>query len=165
MIRIRADGQINRIRCAIIKAYLIKEYEYRNSDIKEVLTVVLNEESTYLPYVLGRIFSILEQIQNEASGGNLAATIKDRYFNSASATPSVVFPILLKLKNSHIKTLMKKNSGRAINFERMLTELFGRIQETLPQHLSLDEQGAYILGYYHQTQKRFEKKETTGENK
>ncbi len=107
------------------------------------------------------MFAVLEGIQEDANPG-INATIKDRYFNSACATPASIFPVLLKLKNSHIRKLDSR--GKEIYYETMLGELQGRIemedgQEAYPRHLTLEEQGKFILGYYHQTQKRFEKKE------
>ena len=113
---------------------------------------------------MGRMFSVLEAIQEEANPG-INATIKDRYFNSACATPASVFPIILKLKNSHMKKIETKSIGSKIYFEKQLVNLQSKInvgenQETAyPKRLSLEEQGMFILGYYHQTQKRFEKRE------
>ena len=163
--RIRADQdnsdqriyKITRGKAAIIKAYLLRNTSYE----REVLTVALNEECKSPAYVAGRVFAVLEEIQEKANPG-INSTIKDRYFNSACATPGVVFPILMKLKNSHIRKLDSK--GMQIYFEQKLTELEGmlEIQEDgtiWPKRLSLEEQGAFILGYYHQTQKRYEKKE------
>ena len=163
--RIRADQdnsdqriyKITRGKVAIIKAYLLRNTSYE----REVLTVALNEECKSPAYVAGRVFAMLEEIQEKANPG-INSTIKDRYFNSACATPGVVFPILMKLKNSHIRKLDSK--GMRIYFEQKLTELEGmlEIQEDgtiWPKRLSLEEQGAFILGYYHQTQKRYEKKE------
>ena len=117
--------------------------------------VGLNEETNDAAYVTGRIFSVLEAIQEDANPG-LNATIKDRYFNSACATPGSIFPILMKLKNSHIR---KFNSpGKKIYYEKILTELMGKIGD-FPKRLTLEEQGRFMLGYYHQVQKRYEKKE------
>lgn len=118
----------------------------------------LNEQSNYMPYLLGRSFAVLEWIQT-AANPNLNSTIKDRYFNSACATPAVVFPILMRLHNSHLKVLKRERPGAAVNLEKLLGTLCGRMQETYPPHLTLDEQGAFILGYYHQVQKFYEKKE------
>ncbi len=153
MMRIRAEKRVSRGRSAIIKAYLLKNST--NIDLKEDATVALNESTNSVPYVLGRLFSILENIQDSASG---ASTVKDRYFNSACSTPATVFPLLLKLKNSHMKVMMRDKPGLAVSFDKQVTELIGRLPEKFPSHLSLEEQGAFILGYYHQTQKRYEKK-------
>ena len=125
------------------------------------MTVALNEQSAYVPYVLGRLFSLLENIQASATG---ASTVKDSYFSSACATPAVVFPRLLKLKNNHAKVLMRDKPGICISLEKQVTELIGRLGDSFPAHLTLEEQGSFLLGYYHQTQKRFEKKDTKEEN-
>jgi len=154
MMRISAEREITRGRAAIIKAYLLRNSE--NHEIKEVLTVGLNETQN-IPYRLGRLFSILEQIQ-QAANPNLNATIKDKYFNSACATPSVVFPQLLKLKNSHIRVISREKTGFAVNLEKDIGDIMSYLGTRFPSHLSLEEQGAFILGYYHQTQKRYEKK-------
>lgn len=138
--------KITRGRAAIIKAFLLKNRGYD----KEGITVALNEDSTNAAYTLGRLFSILEEIQ-EVANPNINATIKDRYFNAACATPASIFPILFKLKNSHTRKFSSK--GMEINYETKLTELQGKI-EGYPKRLSLEEQGMFILGYYHQTQKR-----------
>lgn len=159
LIRVRAEqGKITKGRAAIIKAHLIRNYE--NQWIKEGTFVGLNESCNNTAYILGREFAVLEAIQEDANPG-INATIKDRYFNSACATPAAVFPILLKLKNSHIRKIENKE----IYYERILTALQGKIEAkegqtaAYPRRLSLEEQGMFILGYYHQVQKRFEKKE------
>lgn len=148
--------KITRGRAAIIKACLL-----RNGMIKEEIKVGLMEDSDNIAYTLGREFAVLEAIQEEANPG-INATIKDRYFNSACATPASIFPVLFKLKNSHIKKM--NNPGKAVYYEKLLTDLQGRLivaqgQATAcPRRLTLEEQGMFILGYYHQTQKRYEKK-------
>ena len=162
--RIRAeqdDGdsriyKITRGRAAIIKAYLLK-----NGNIREEITMALNEDSNNTAYILGREFAVLEAIQEEANPG-INATIKDKYFNSACATPAAIFPILFKLKNSHIKKM--NNGAKETYYEKMLCDLQGRLtvaegqRAACPRRLTLEEQGMFILGYYHQTQKRYEKK-------
>lgn len=149
--------KVTRGRAAIIKAYLLKNFNVKEDEIG----MALNEESTNVAYTLGREFAVLEAIQKEANR-ELNTTIKDRYFNSACATPALIFPILFKLKNSHIKKM--DNPKKEIYFEKLLTELQGKLsvgetQKTAcPKRLSLEEQGMFILGYYHQTQKRYEGK-------
>jgi CRISPR-associated protein Csd1 len=156
IIRVRADRDINRKRAAIIKAYLLKIQT--NDNLREVLTVQLNEQSKYVPYVMGRLFSILENIQ-QVGNPSINATIKDRYFNAASATPAVIFPLLLKLKNNHMRIIIRDKKHLAIHFEKQIGSLLDCIQQQLPNHLTLEEQGAFILGYYHQTQSRYKSKE------
>lgn len=160
MIRIRAEqGEITRGRAAIIKACLIRNHGKQWTE--EGSFVGLNEQCKDVAYVLGREFAVLEAIQKDANPG-INATIKDRYFNSACAAPASVFPILLKLKNSHIRKL---DTGKQIHYEKQLVGLQGMIEvekeqlTAFPRRLSLEEQGMFILGYYHQVQKRFEKKE------
>lgn len=144
MIRIRAESDINYYKAAIIKAYLS-----RNSNkFMEVLTMSLNEESDNRAYILGRLFAVLEKAQQDASDGQLKSTIKDRYFTSACATPASVFPILLRLSQHH---LSKAEFGKYndIRISKILEKLDIK-QNPIPAHLSLDEQGVFVLGYYHQ---------------
>ena len=123
--------------------------------------MALNEDSKNVAYTLGREFAVLEAIQEDANPG-INATIKDRYFNAACATPASIFPILFKLKNSHTRKMNSK--GKEVYYEKMLGDLQGRLpvsedgESGYPKRLSLEEQGMFILGYYHQTQKRYEKK-------
>lgn len=153
LLRIRAEREITRGRAAILKAYYIKR---PHPDIpKEVLTVSLNPDSTNIPYTLGRLFSVLEAVQSAANPG-INATIKDRYFNAASATPGHIFPILLNLSHKHLRKL---EGGLRIYYEKQIAELTGVLSEAFPPRLNLPQQGAFQLGYYHQTQKRYEKKE------
>ena len=156
MLRIRAEHEINRGKAGIIKAYLTRNTENlpERESIMEVAQVSLNTDSSYSPYVLGRLFAVLEGTQQAANPG-INATIKDRFFNSACATPAAVFPILLKLSNSHLKKL---DTGKAVWWSKQIGDLIERLDTEFPAHQSLQEQGAFILGYYHQTQKRFEKK-------
>lgn len=159
MLRIRAEHEINRGKAGIIKAYMIRNTENHpdRESIMEVAQVSLNADSSYCPYVLGRLFAVLEGTQQAANPG-INATIKDRFFNSACATPAAVFPILLKLSNSHLKKL---DTGKAVWWSKQIGDLIERLGTDFPAHQSLQEQGAFILGYYHQTQKRFEKKTNT----
>ncbi len=115
----------------------------------------LNPESTNVPYTLGRLFSVLEAIQSAANPG-INATIKDKYFNSASATPSRVFPPLIDLAQKHLRKLDK---GSNISYAKQLMELAAKLGETFPDRLNLPQQGSFQLGYYHQTQVRYQKKE------
>lgn len=153
LLRIRAEREVSRGRAAILKAYYLKR---PHPDIsKEVLTVSLNPDSTDIPYTLGRLFSVLEAVQERANPG-INATIKDRYFNSASATPGHIFPVLLDLSQKHLRKL---EGGLRVYYEKQITELMGVLSEKFPRRLNLPQQGAFQLGYYHQTQKRYEKKE------
>ena len=149
MLRIRAEHDITRGKAAIIKAYLLRNDTQQNR--MEALTVKLNDDCNYLPYVLGRLFSVLEDIQQQANPG-INTTIKDRYFSSASATPAVVFPVLVNLAEKHQKKL---SAGQKVYNSKRLQDLTGCIRESYPTHLTLSDQGIFQLGYYHETQKRY----------
>ena len=156
MLRIRAQQDITYGKAAILKAFFTKNREYQVPE--EVLTVELNDQSNYLPYVLGRLFAVLERVQSAANPG-LNATIKDKYFNSACATPATIFPLLTKLSQSHLRKL---EGGLKVYYEKIIGDLEGRIRETLPARMGLADQGTFQLGYYHQVQKFYEKKEKGG---
>ncbi len=156
MLRIRAERKISYGRAAILKAFFLKNREYKVPE--EVLRVELNDQSNHLPYVLGRLFAVLERVQSAANPG-LNATIKDKYFNSACATPASIFPLLTKLSQSHLRKL---EGGLRVYFEKLIGDLENRIHETLPSRLSLADQGTFHLGYYHQVQKFYEKKDKGG---
>ena len=154
LIRIRAEqGCVTWGRASIVKAFLMKNHKNTEGEI----CMGLNEESNDVAYVLGRLFSVLESIQTDANPG-IKSTIRDRYFNSACATPASVFPVLFKLKNSHIKKLEREKESAKVYYEKLLTQIVGKL-EMYPKRLSLEEQGGFILGYYHQMQKKYEKRE------
>lgn len=145
--RIRAGEDINRTKAAVIKAILIKNFG------SEVATVALNKDSKNIPYTLGRLFSVLEHLQDRAIG---SSTIRQSYFSSASTNPSNVFPRLLSLSMHHADKL-----DNATWFEKQKGELINLLdsEKPFPNSLSLQEQGEFIVGYYHQQQERYAKKE------
>ena len=153
MLRIRAERKVSRGRAAIIKAYYLKN---NHPDVpKEVLTVSLNQSSKNVPYVLGRLFAVLEGIQSAANPG-INTTIKDKYFSSASATPAQVFPLLINLAQKHLKKL---SAGQRIYYDTQISELMNLLEDSFPQRMNQPMQGAFLLGYYHQIQYRYTKKE------
>ena len=153
MLRIRAEHNITRGRAAILKAYYLRN---ENKECpKEVLTVSLNEASTNIPYTLGRLFSVYEAVQQAANPG-INTTIKDKYYNSAASTPATIFPILDGLCQKHLRKL---GAGQRIYYEKQIMELKNILGEENPLRLTLPQQGSFNLGYYHQTQKRYQKKE------
>lgn len=159
LIRIRAEQDEKKLswkRMSIIKTYLIHNYKWKEGENY----MGLNEESNDIAYVLGRLFSVLESIQADANPG-IQATIRDRYFNSACGTPASVFPVLIKLKNSHMKKIGREKEGTKKYYEKLFADIMWKIneQEGFPKRLSLEEQGKFALGYYHQIQKKYEKRE------
>lgn len=153
MLRIRAERDITWGRAAIIKAYYLKN---PHTDCpEEVLTVSLNEASTNIPYTLGRLFSVYEATQQTANPG-INTTIKDKYFNSAAAMPASIFPVLNNLYQKHLRKL---ETGQRVYFDKQVSTLKGVLGESYPTRMTLAQQGSFDLGYYHQTQKRYTKKE------
>ena len=155
--RIRADGDVNGLRVAMMKAVL--ERRFRKGFIEEGVPMSLNNESPNRAYLLGRLFAVLERIQYQALG-ELNAGIADRYYGSASAVPFSVFPRLLSGAKHHLSRLRKDKAGMAVNLDKDLSEIIAKLPETFPRHLSIDEQGRFAIGYYHQKQSYFAKKET-----
>ena len=153
MLRIRAERDITWGKAAIIKAYYLKN---PHEDCpKEVLTVSLNEASTNPAYTLGRLFSVYEAVQQAANPG-INATIKDKYFSSAAAMPASIFPVLNGLCQKHLRKLDAK---QRVYYDKQIMELKGLLGENYPARMTLAQQGSFDLGYYHQTQKRYTKKE------
>ncbi len=157
-LRIRADRTIGRARAAAIKAYYLRASCVEFPRPEEVFTVSLNEQSTNVPYQLGRLFSVLEEIQSRANPG-INSTIRDRYFNAASATPAMVFPTLIRLAQKHLKKL---TTGGESYYTKQLRTILDRLEEEFPARLTLPEQGAFQLGYYHQTTARYAKNDQEG---
>ena len=153
----KATYKVSHTKAAFIKAYLLKN---ATKHWEGKLQMAVNTEATEISYVLGRLFSVLEDIQKNAIP-EINATIKRRYFNSACTTPAAVFPILLKLTNSHISKFEKP---KAIYFKKKMGALMDQIEMPntgmpFPKRLNLEEQGAFVLGYYQETQARYVKKQ------
>ncbi len=149
--RVRAKQNVTRVQAGILKAYLNRYHRIHTTKEKEI-TVALDNANNNPGYRLGRLFAVLEKIQEEANPG-LNATIRDRFYGAASSSPVTVFPQLLKLKNHHLAKL--ENVGRKVNFERMLAEIFDGIGSEMPAHLAMEDQSRFAIGYYHQRQALF----------
>ena len=145
--RIRAKNELSPGKAAIIKAYLLKNTD--NKSYKEVLTMSLNEESTNRAYVLGRLFAALENAQYNAN--NKSSNLKERYLTSACATPGLVFPAMIQMSVHHTE-----KSG-SVQDAKLIAELMDKLEGGVPFPARLDntEQGLFLEGYYHQTQKKF----------
>lgn len=152
--RCRAEREITYPRAALIRAVLARAARFYQQPEKEV-GMALDIGNTNIGYRLGRLFATLEKIQEEASPG-INATIRDRFYGAASGTPVAAFPHLMKLKNHHLAKL--ENRGRAVNLEKIITEVMGGISD-FPTHLNLQDQGRFAVGYYHQRQDFFTKHE------
>ncbi|MBI2251616.1 MAG: type I-C CRISPR-associated protein Cas8c/Csd1 [Armatimonadetes bacterium] len=156
--RNRAEQNITYIRAALIKACINRQIRYKNKNIKEELKMSLDPSNTNIGYCLGRLFATLEKIQEEANPG-INATIRDKFYGAASGTPITVFGNLMRLKNHHLSKL--ENTGRRIYFEKMLSKIIDGVdaKTAFPPFLSLDDQGRFAIGYYHQMQSFYAKKE------
>jgi CRISPR-associated protein Csd1 len=148
--RIRAEQNVNYLRAAILKAVLVRKKRLLNQGVE--VSMALDRENKNVAYLLGRLFAVLERAQQDAIPG-LNTTIKDRFYGSASATPRVVFPQLLRLAQHHVE---KAEYGRVR--DKQIEEILGDIRE-FPAHLGLDQQGLFAIGYYHQRQDFFTKKD------
>lgn len=155
LLRIRAevgdDFVVNRTRAGFIKAYLKRKYRKEKAFAKEeAITVALNEESTNPSYQLGRLFAVLERLQESAGNKNL----REKYFASASTNPRMVFPAILKLAQSHLAKVSKGSAKTGVFFDKLCGGILEKLEENnaFPKSLELEEQGMFILGYYHQRQ-------------
>ena len=152
--RIRAEQSIKITRAAILKAYL-----NRLDNKEQKIKVMLDKENKNQGYLCGRLFAALEKIQEEANNQH---SIRERYLNSASATPAIVFPTILNLSSHHSEKL---SEGRNVWFEKLKQEIVDKISaDGFPVHLDLQDQGRFFVGYYHQRQEFFEKKSDKNEN-
>ncbi len=157
VIRCKAEQEVDRARAAIIKAYLSRQAKISNTD-KEVKKV-LDKENANIGYVLGRLFAVFERIQTEASGGTLNKTIRDTYFGAASSSPLVVFNRLNDLAVHHLSKI-RNSGGNTVWLEKLVQEIVDKIPSSgIPSILRLEDQGRFAVGYYHQRQDFFTKKE------
>lgn len=162
LMRIKADQddnerkvlrKINYPRAAMIKGFLLRHARIYKPELEEELTMGLNEGSTNVAYRLGRLFALLEKAQQNANG-DINATIKDRYFSSACSSPRAVFPTLLRLAQHH---LAKDDQYGGLQEKRIEEVLLGI--DAFPGNLNLEEQGLFVLGYYHQRHANYQKRE------
>ncbi len=165
IMRIRSDGNLSGMRAAICKGVLTRERRLGiNTAIhKEEVPVSLDKQSQNPGYRLGRLFAVLEAVQRSALGGQVNATIRDRYYGAASATPASIFPVLLRNTQNHLGKLRKDKPGLAVNLEKDIREIVDGLSEQFPRSLRIEDQGRFAIGYYHQSQSRFVKGETNAE--
>ncbi|NDV24309.1 type I-C CRISPR-associated protein Cas8c/Csd1 [Desulfovibrio sp. JC022] len=155
--RIRADKNIGYIRAGIIKAVLVRNYQ-------QEINMALDKENGEIGYRLGRLFAIVERIQEEAVPGS-NATVRDRFFSSASATPARTFPVILRNAQNGLAKIRKEKPGYAVNLDKSIQEILGEVdsQNGFPAALNLEKQGMFIIGYYQQRQDFFTPKQTATE--
>lgn len=156
--RVKTDRVINYVRAGVIKACINRKARAKGQ--KEELQLALDLQNTNQAYLCGRLFAVLEHIQQAAAAAKLNRTIKDAYFSSAASKPALVFPKLLMLSQNHIKKLNEKNT---VFFNKLIEEIVDKLNDEFPTALSLDDQGRFMIGYYHQDQMFYQKK--TEDNK
>jgi CRISPR-associated protein Csd1 len=146
LMRIRADGKVNALRVGILKAVLMRNYRLE-------VPVALNPEERNKGYLLGRLFAVYEEMQRAALGDNVNATIKDKFYASASATPRKVFSMLDSGSANHLSKIGKQNKGRQVNLVRLQEEIMDLMEpgkDPYPSSFSANEQALFGLGYHHQ---------------
>lgn len=156
VLRLRADGVMTETRVALCKAVLARDARLNNADTdKGAPPVSLDPDNTDPGYLLGRLFSSLENTQRAALGTQVNATIRDRYYGAASATPAGVFPVLLRNTQNHLSRVRKDKPGLATTLEKEIRQIVDALPPTFPRSLPIEAQGRFAIGYYHQTQARF----------
>ena len=144
--RMHSDGEVAYARAAAIKACLVRNSRLRGNPLE--VSVKLDPAETNAGYNCGRLFALLEKAQTDSADGELNTTIKDRYFSSASTTPALVFPRLFRLAQHH---LAKLETGHKISYDRRFAEVMGLL-DIFPRQLALEDQGRFVIGYFHQRQ-------------
>ena len=160
-LRIRAEHEITRSRAAAIKACLLQNYCRLPiySTLRKVLTVELNDSCNYQPYVLGRLFAVMEQIQLASADRKLNRTIKDSYFTSAATTPKNIYAKLFPLSEYHMKKLLRDKPGLANILGKEKGSLIGKLTAPIPPRFMPEETDCFYIGYYHQSNQKKEEKE------
>jgi CRISPR-associated protein Csd1 len=162
IMRMRADGDISGTRVALCKGILARNRRLGIKRTTEELPVSLDTSNTDPGYLLGRLFSSLENVQRAALGKQINATIRDRYYGAASATPASIFPVLLRNAQNHLGRLRKDKPGLAVNLEKELGQTIDRLGTAFPRSLRVEAQGQFAIGYYHQSQARYGRDDVQG---
>ena len=160
--RITQERTVSELRAGILKGCINRKARIYNNIT--TLNMALNKQNDNIAYLAGRLFAVLEQIQQASLGKGVNATIRDRFYASASTRPNMVMGRLIALSNHHLSKLRKEKPGLAVNLEKLLEEIFALIPAeapTFPATFSLDEQSLFGVGYYHQKVDTYRKEETT----
>ena len=150
---------VTELRAALLKAYINRKHR-KNPQIKQ-LTMALDKSNSNPAYLAGRLFALLERIQEKAIPG-VKANITDRYFRTASATPGIIFGRLLQLSAFHLSKIKKEHGGLGFYFDRQIQEVLELLpggQATFDKFFSPDQQSIFAVGYYHQKAYRDQKAE------
>lgn len=157
LLRLRADKDVNALRAAMLKAVLMRNFGYTEKEAP----VALDPDNAEPGYLLGRLFATYERIQTDALPG-LNATVRDKFYGAASATPRKVFTLLDRGSANHLAKLAKDSKGRAVNLEKALAAIMARLDpgaDPFPAFLPTEQQALFPLGYYHQKSEFFRRKD------
>lgn len=154
--RMRADGDVNGVRVAMVKAII--QRDFRKGLIQEEVPMSLDLNNTNIAYRLGRLFAAVERIQEAALEREVNSTVADKYYGTASAVPFSVFPRLLAGSQKHLSKVRKDKPGYAVILKKDLGEIMDGLDASFPRHMSIEEQGRFTIGYYHQKQSYFASK-------
>jgi CRISPR-associated protein Csd1 len=158
LMRMRADKDVNALRAAMLKAVLV-----RNFNLKKEAPVAFDPDNRNKGYLLGRLFAAYEYVQSAALGRNVNATIKDKFYGSASAQPRKVFALLESGSANHLSKVGKQRPGQRINLEKLIGSIMNLMDpdgDPFPSSLSAQDQALFGLGYYHQRNEFFKTKST-----
>lgn len=158
MIRIKNDREINSVRAGVLKAYFNRKSRFLKQ--KEEFKLSLDKTNTNPNYLCGRLFAVLERIQEMSQkktreSESKSKTIRDSFFASAASMPSTVFPNLIKKAQYHLNNLEQKNE---IFFSKQIGEIIDSLGAEFPSYASTEEQGKFMIGYYHQKEDFFKMK-------
>ncbi len=151
LMRLRADHDVNGLRAALCKAVVVRDLRLSGSPPKETSLVSLDPDDPNPGYRLGRLFATLENAQRYALGRNVNATIRDRYYGAASATPAAIFPVLIRNATHHLASLRKTGKGGlAYKLEKEMGAILDGVGASFPKSLRIEDQGRFAIGYYHE---------------
>jgi CRISPR-associated protein Csd1 len=159
LIRLRAgDDPSHGWHAAAIRAVLVRGLRQRRttSDVSKQRETPMSLDRGHgnIAYQLGRLFAVYELAQRAALGRGVKATIRDKYYGTAAATPARIFPLVIAGGQKHLSKVRKEKPGWAHMIEKELEEVMGRIETSLPfslpRSLRLEHQGEFAIGYYHQ---------------
>ena len=151
---------VTELRAALLKAHINRKHR-KNPQIKQ-LTMALDKSNSNPAYLAGRLFALLERIQEKAIPG-VKANITDRYFRTASATPGIIFGRLLQLSAFHLSKIKKEHGGLGFYFDRQIQEVLELLpggQASFDKFFTPDQKSIFAVGYYHQKAYRDQKAES-----
>jgi len=163
LLRMRSDGVVNSIRVSLCKAVINRQIRLNQLTNTKELSMSLDVEEKNIAYRMGRLFAVLESIQKQALGKDINATIRDRYWGAASATPALVFPMLIRNAMNHLAKIRKDDTDKkhlASFFDWQIRDIENDMPTSWPRNLNLQDQGRFAIGYYHQRYTRTIKDKT-----